>query len=303
MKNIPTLRYEAEIERAKNGSLKIWLSVPQSNYLQTIDKVAINPQPHFSYADDKNNSILGWQTNDPNFKVAIDFDYANIFKKPEINPEICGIPIDESFQLYLKSEPFLEQTEAIKQLAQKIAGNESPYQAAEKIFTWVAQNFKYEYPPSQRGAENLDLQNLCGDCGEYSSLFVALCRAVGIPAKIDIGFFITPSSEINEHAWASIYLEPYGWLPVDCQFATLEKTFEKGRELYFLNTPENRIIFTSGFTIPLKPKLLPDDDLAYWQNQSLPIGLDWVQTLQPLIFITTKNNPAEFSQKFELKNN
>ena len=300
MKNIYHLNYEAEIKRPTSGSLKIWLSIPQSNYLQNIDAVTINPQPHFSYSDSQNNSIVGWQTNDANFKMEMNFGYANAFIKKEINAEKCNLPSGASFLPYLKSEPFLEQTEAIRQLAQKITDNQRPYHAAEKIFEWVAKNFTYQYPPSKRGAENLDLQNLCGDCGEYTSLFVALCRAVGIPAKIEIGFFITPNNELSEHAWASIYLEPYGWLPIDCQFATLEETPEKGKKLYFLNTPENRIIFTSGFNIPLKPILSPDDNLAYWQEQSLPIGLDWVQTLQPLIFITGKNNPAEFIQKFEI---
>lgn len=295
-----SIKYQTEIKRAGPGPLKIWLAVPRTNYLQTIGEVVIDPQPHFSY-DDKENSIVGWQAMVANFNLTLDFDYSNNFAKQEIDPNICTVSTDESLQKYLNSEQFLEQTEAVVKLAKKIVSHEAPYAAVEKIFDWVVKNFQYEYPPAKRGAENLDLENLRGDCGEYSSLFVVLCRAVGIPTKVDVGFFLTEAGEAKEHAWASVHLEPHGWLPVDCQFASLEEDPERGKEQYFLNMPEDRIIFTSGFNIPLRPSLSSEDDLTYWQDQSLPLGSDWVQTLQPLIFITAKNNPAEFSQKFEIR--
>jgi hypothetical protein len=61
------------------------------------------------------------------------------------------------------------------------------------------------------------LQKGVGDCSEYSYLFVALCRAAGIPARVQAGFAFHRVGEALEdgHMWAEYYLENYGWVPVD----------------------------------------------------------------------------------------
>jgi len=61
------------------------------------------------------------------------------------------------------------------------------------------------------------LEKRLGDCSEYSYLFVALCRAAGIPARIQAGFAFHSENEVLEdgHMWAEYYLENYGWVPVD----------------------------------------------------------------------------------------
>lgn len=57
-----------------------------------------------------------------------------------------------------------------------------------------------------------------GDCSEYSSVFVALCRAAGIPAQVVVGYVVdwhtTPL-----HAWAEVYLEDLGWVQFDPTYA------------------------------------------------------------------------------------
>ncbi len=61
------------------------------------------------------------------------------------------------------------------------------------------------------------LNSSIGDCSEYSYLFVALCRAVGIPARVDAGFAFYSNGQVvqNGHMWAEYYLENYSWVPVD----------------------------------------------------------------------------------------
>lgn len=53
-----------------------------------------------------------------------------------------------------------------------------------------------------------------GDCAEYASLFVALCRAKKIPAKVVVGY-VAVSTEYPGHAWAEVYTKDYGWVPFD----------------------------------------------------------------------------------------
>lgn len=69
-----------------------------------------------------------------------------------------------------------------------------------------------------------------GTCVEYASLFVALNRAAGIPARIVNGFAHyskvladTSSSsrlEKQRHQWAEFYLPGQGWIPVDPTLGT-----------------------------------------------------------------------------------
>lgn len=69
----------------------------------------------------------------------------------------------------------------IKQL-KKIIGNESDKtKIAKKIFLWVRDNIRYELDPVL-GAVNV-LERNTGACVDKSSLFIALCRAAGIPAR------------------------------------------------------------------------------------------------------------------------
>src|SRR5262249_46641734 len=56
-----------------------------------------------------------------------------------------------------------------------------------------------------------------GTCREYTDLFVALCRAKGIPARVCEGLVITPTPEpkVPNHGWAEVHIKDYGWVPFD----------------------------------------------------------------------------------------
>ncbi len=127
-------------------------------------------------------------------------------------------PYDSSSQLvqfYTKSEPFLEITPEIRAKAAEIVGSETnPFSRARKIFDWVNRKMVYFYPPPERGAQAA-LQLLKGDCGQYADLFVALCRAAGVPARFVAGFQANKKPTLGYHAWAEFYLPGVGWVPAD----------------------------------------------------------------------------------------
>jgi len=56
-----------------------------------------------------------------------------------------------------------------------------------------------------------------------------LCRAVGIPARIQAGFsFHRPSETLEDgHMWAEYYLENYGWIPVDVTWRLFDAIDDK----------------------------------------------------------------------------
>jgi hypothetical protein len=60
------------------------------------------------------------------------------------------------------------------------------------------------------------LRNRSGVCEDYASLFTALCRASGIPARLVYGQGVNLARGSSEpHAWAEFFLSSHGWIPVE----------------------------------------------------------------------------------------
>ncbi len=97
-----------------------------------------------------------------------------------------------------------------------VSGTNDIHEKVSKIYNFVITYLHYAAQNEERGAL-WALENRVGDCSEYSYLFVALCRAAGIPARIQAGFVFRNENEVlkDGHMWADYYLENYGWVPVD----------------------------------------------------------------------------------------
>jgi hypothetical protein len=61
------------------------------------------------------------------------------------------------------------------------------------------------------------LRTKVGDCNEHTALYVAMARALGIPARISVGLVFVRGA-FYYHAWPEVYLDEGSrglWLPVD----------------------------------------------------------------------------------------
>lgn len=138
----------------------------------------------------------------------------------QINPQLVK-SYNESSNLYIKytqQEDLIESNhpEIISKAAEITNNVENIHEKVSRIYNFVISHLRYVAQNTERGAL-WALRNKVGDCSEYSYLFVALCRAAGIPARIQAGFVFHSSREVtsNGHMWAEYYLEDYGWIPVD----------------------------------------------------------------------------------------
>jgi len=124
----------------------------------------------------------------------------------------------ETYKKYVEPEERIESNNStIILLAHNLTNNvDNWHEKAVTIYNFVHRHMHYEEQEEERGAL-WALENGAGDCSEYSYLFVALCRAAGIPARIQAGFAFHRESETLEdgHMWAEYYLQNYGWIPVD----------------------------------------------------------------------------------------
>jgi hypothetical protein len=106
---------------------------------------------------------------------------------PPDNTDIYIVPdpkkLTRQIRLYLSPSPLIESRDPkIVKLAKEIvADKEKAWDRAEAIYDWVRKKVKYQNGPI-KGAMAA-LKDGTGDCEELSSLFIALCRAVDIPAR------------------------------------------------------------------------------------------------------------------------
>lgn len=124
----------------------------------------------------------------------------------------------EAFAEFLAPTPFIQSGDPrIKALAEEIVGDETdPFKRVGKLVEWVYRNVDKGYVAAIPNALEV-LQTRRGDCTEHTVLFVALCRAIGIPAQ-ELGgvAYINGFNGFAYHAWARVYIGT--WIEVDPTF-------------------------------------------------------------------------------------
>jgi hypothetical protein len=85
---------------------------------------------------------------------------------------------------YLAPSPYIESNDAkIQALAKEVVeGKVGAWQQAQAIYDWVRANIKYQDGPIKGAVQAL--KEGTGDSEELTSLFIALCRANKIPARM-----------------------------------------------------------------------------------------------------------------------
>ena len=126
---------------------------------------------------------------------------------------------DPSARSHLAPEPLLESDdEAIVAEARRaVAGVAGARARAERLTRYVNALLEKKPTVSLPSAREV-LRTKIGDCNEHTALYVAMARAVGLPARIAVGLTFLRGA-FYYHAWPEVYLEEGRgrglWLPVD----------------------------------------------------------------------------------------
>ncbi|HEY6339169.1 MAG TPA: transglutaminase-like domain-containing protein [Candidatus Sulfotelmatobacter sp.] len=142
-------------------------------------------------------------------------------------------------------------------LAAKVTqGKTQPLDKARAIYDYVFTTMRYD--KTGEGWGRGDVLYACdakkGNCTDFHSLFIAMARSQGIPARFEIGFPLPPDKHSGEiagyHCWADFYIDGKGWIPVDISEAW--KHPEK-RDYFFGSHDANRVQFSMGRDLQLNP--------------------------------------------------
>ncbi|MBW2966994.1 transglutaminase-like domain-containing protein [Candidatus Woesearchaeota archaeon] len=113
----------------------------------------------------------------------------------------------------------------IDKASELAAGESDYYTVVFKMADWTRNNIEYDLSTlnvkaSNRASEVIRSRN--GVCDEMTTLFMALLRAVGIPAKFVTGVAYTESPKFPQkwgaHGWAEVYFPGTGWVPFDVTY-------------------------------------------------------------------------------------
>ncbi len=191
---------------------------------------------HSIFSDSSENVFLLWNdlriNGGETFRVELDYSVFSFDTEYFVDSSFAG-EYNVSSEFYLKYTSAEEKVECnhsrIVSLARNITGNiEGWHEKTGRIYDFVRRHISYKAQDDERGAL-WALENGMGDCSEYSYLFVALCRAAGIPARIQAGFAFHHETETLQdgHMWTEYYLENLGWLPVDVTWRLFDKMDER----------------------------------------------------------------------------
>ena len=170
--------------------------------------------PVTQQTDPLGNTVLQWQTPPlpPHGLRSIRLDVAvHMARQPALQAVEPGA--------WLQAERHTECDDpAIVALAGALRQTH-PRASVQAIYDWVRTHLNYAgYLPNDLGAAHA-LRERSGDCTEYAHLVVALCRALGLPARALGGFVVeqddAPAS-VAYHNWAEVHVDG-AWRLVDAQ--------------------------------------------------------------------------------------
>lgn len=138
-----------------------------------------------------------------------------------------GVTLDEA----VKSDDEIDKT------ARRLtAGESTSVKKAFKLYQWVTSNITYDddkaarLSTSSKGISSgaiICYNERKGVCFDYSSLYVAMCRASGLKVRLVTGLGYS-GKEWGDHAWNEVFIpEENRWINVDTTFGTHVNYFDR----------------------------------------------------------------------------
>src|ERR1051325_226500 len=124
---------------------------------------------------------------------------------------------DAEFAPYVKATAeFGADDEQVKKQAREIAGEDrDAWSVAQKLADWTHENLEWKSVANADPAQTLATRE--ADCSEFSALFVAMARSLGLPARIVSGLAYSGDS-FGGHAWVEVWAGR--WIELDPTWGT-----------------------------------------------------------------------------------
>jgi transglutaminase-like putative cysteine protease/sugar lactone lactonase YvrE len=237
-------------------TLDVYLALPRDRPGQKIHgKVLLNPQPTETIQDRWGQEIAHYRLANPpraqrdrvTMVVTAQLSDVRWFVFPEKVGSLEDIDKDIRQKYLVDEEKYCIHDPTIVQAAKEAVGDEKrPYWLMRKIYKYVRDHMFYELSGGWNVAPAV-LKRGNGSCSEYSFVFIALCRAAGLPTRY-VGSVVIRGDDASTddvfHRWCECYLPGYGWVPVDPSGGDRESPADVAQ--YFGHVEARFLITTEG---------------------------------------------------------
>lgn len=234
-------------------SAHMWLPMPATDAFQTVEVTAIKVPGEQCILEEPvhGNRVLFLELSPEHGNQAVEMR----FLVQRIEKTAYEDPLSDTGK-YLKPERLVPVNEEFRTIAEEVVeGKQGDLARARALYDYVIDQMRYmKYGYGWGHGDAVYACNeLTGNCSDFHAYFIALSRAVGIPARFAIGAAIP--SERNEgrisgyHCWAEFYAEGKWW-PVDISEANKYRSLAA---YYFGHHPANRFEFSSGRDLVVTP--------------------------------------------------
>jgi transglutaminase-like putative cysteine protease len=250
-----TVKSGLEIDRKADAAIDYATAevtfIPKNAASQSVISITGDPKPKSVKEGDY---AFRWDSpvpDSPNFKISARVKSKNVFSKVgKTSFPYSGFPAD-IVSFTRPSENIDSNNSKIVEKASELATGESDYyKVVFKMADWTKDAVRYDLSTINTKATHKASWVLAkkeGVCDEITTLFIALLRSVGIPARFIAGIAYTDSPKFplkwGAHGWAEVYFPGSGWVPFDVtygQYGYVDPTHIKMKEAFDSAEPDTR---------------------------------------------------------------
>lgn len=261
--------------QASGQDAKLWIPYPVSDAHQIISDIKVTGDFASSgvYTDRSHGTPILYAEWPKDVKSrTLSFTFA--VERQEIRQ--TGLPTVEpawnpaDYAEYLQPTSLGPLDGEVKKLADSIVDKKKTVlEKARAIYDWTVDNM-YRDPDTigcGKGDVCLLLKKPGGKCTDISSVYIALCRAAGVPAREIFSVRLGKKAEEDittwQHCWAEFFLPGYGWVtadPADVRKAMLTDKIDlenpktkEYREFFWGGIDPHRVVIAQGRDVVLSP--------------------------------------------------
>ena len=271
---------------ARLKSFELWLPVPTDHPEQMIHDLRITPKLKVRQDSTGLATVAGLYSTSrrPKFRrnLTVEMTYRLTSRRIVVDrSRISAVDIgayrqDTEYRIHTRPETKIECDDPeIRRNAKLLRdGRMGTWEYAKAAYNWVLNRTRYQLIDEVRGATYC-LREGHGECSEYSALFVALCRAAGIPARPVVGFWADETD--GWHIWAEFMLPNGDWIPVD---PSIGDQGVRSRAVSFADCDNRRGVLCKTFNVRLPKKSTGEKFVdilqlgAWWYRLSSPSAVN-----------------------------
>ncbi|GAB4322588.1 MAG: hypothetical protein Kow0074_14290 [Candidatus Zixiibacteriota bacterium] len=236
-----------------SGPAELWLPLAQSNADQQVEILDISAPSSWRVLTEKTNgnTVLYLTVGPEDSGETVEIQYR--VRREEVSPYPVG---DSQPERHLAPERLVPNDPIFRAIAEEaVKGKTTDLMRARALYDHVIDQIRYARYGSGwgRGDAVYACDAKSGNCTDFHSYFIALARAIDIPARFAIGAAIPSERDDGGidgyHCWAEFYADDRWW-PVDISEADKNSSLAS---YYFGHQPANRLELSRGRDLIVEP--------------------------------------------------